>query len=188
MVVLTDLRNRGVADVFFVVCDGLKGLPNSVNTVWPMSTVQMCIIHLVRGSFRYASRKYWDELSKDLLPIYTAKGADATAAALETWEDEGVSGYPAMIRLCATPGATSRSATSFARPRHRDFERPISQGGQGLRTLPDRTGRDEVPVPGHQVPGPERYRSNTVGRTVETSPERVRHHLRRPHARGRGSI
>ena len=70
MAVLTELKNRGVSDVFFVVCDGLKGLPNSVNTIWPMATVQTCIIHLIRGSFRYASRKYWDELSKDLKPIY----------------------------------------------------------------------------------------------------------------------
>ena len=70
MAVLTELKNRGVSDVFFVVCDGLKGLPNSVNTIWPMVTVQTCIIHLIRGTFRYASRKYWDELSKDLKPIY----------------------------------------------------------------------------------------------------------------------
>jgi len=80
MAVLTDLKNRGVADVFFVLCDRLKGLPNSVNMVWPMATVQTCIIHLVRGSFRYASRKYWDELSKDLRPIYTATGPDAAVA------------------------------------------------------------------------------------------------------------
>ena len=59
MAVLTDLKNRGVGDVFFVVCDGLKGLPASVNTVWPDAIVQTCIIHLIRGSFRYASRKYW---------------------------------------------------------------------------------------------------------------------------------
>jgi transposase-like protein len=65
MAVLTELKNRGVTDVFFVVCDGLKGLPSSVNTIWPMATVQTCIIHLIRGSFRYASRKYWDELSRD---------------------------------------------------------------------------------------------------------------------------
>ncbi len=53
--VLTDLKNRGVGDVFFVVCDGLKGLPASVNTVWPEAIVQTCIIHLIRGSRRYAS-------------------------------------------------------------------------------------------------------------------------------------
>jgi putative transposase len=51
MAVLTELKNRGLRDVFFVVCDGLKGLPSSVNTVWPMATVQTCIIHLIRGSF-----------------------------------------------------------------------------------------------------------------------------------------
>jgi len=99
MAVLTDLKNRGVADVFFVVCDGLKGLPNSVNTVWPMAIVQTCIIHLIRGSFRYASRKYWDELSKDLRPIYTAVNADAAAGALDALDDKWGKRYPAMIRL-----------------------------------------------------------------------------------------
>jgi transposase-like protein len=99
MAVLTDLKNRGVADVFFVVCDGLKGLPNSVNTVWPMATVQTCIIHLIRGSFRYASRKYWQELSKDLKPIYQAHNADAAAAALDGLDEKWGKRYPAMIRL-----------------------------------------------------------------------------------------
>jgi len=99
MAVLTDLKNRGVADVFFVVCDGLKGLPNSVNTVWPMATVQTCIIHLIRGTFRFASRKYWDELSKDLKPIYQAVNADAAAAALDGLDQKWGQRYPAMIRL-----------------------------------------------------------------------------------------
>ena len=99
MAVLTELKNRGVTDVFFVVCDGLKGLPNSVNTIWPMATVQTCIIHLIRGSFRYASRKYWDELSRDLKPIYQGVNADAAAAALEGLEEKWGQRYPAMIRL-----------------------------------------------------------------------------------------
>jgi putative transposase len=92
MAVLTDLKNRGVADVFFVVCDGLKGLPNSVNTLWPMAIVQICIIHLIRGSFRFASRKYWDELSKDLKPIYQAVNADAAAGALDALDDKWANG------------------------------------------------------------------------------------------------
>jgi putative transposase len=50
MVVLTELRNRGIADVFFLVCDGLKGLPDSVNAVWPSTIVQTCLIHLIRNS------------------------------------------------------------------------------------------------------------------------------------------
>lgn len=88
-----------MGDVFFVVCDGLKGLPDSVNTVWPQATVQTCIIHLIRGSFRYASRKYWDELARDLKPIYTAPSAKAAAAALGAVEDKWGRRYPAIIRL-----------------------------------------------------------------------------------------
>lgn len=64
--VLTEIKNRGVADVCIVVCDGLKGLPESINTVWPQAIVQTCIIHLIRNTFRYASRKYWDQMSRDL--------------------------------------------------------------------------------------------------------------------------
>ena len=99
MAVLTELKNRGVRDVFFVVCDGLKGLPDSVNAVFPLAIVQTCIIHLIRGSFRYASRRYWDELSQDLKPIYQAVNADAAAAALDQLEDKWGARYPAMIRL-----------------------------------------------------------------------------------------
>jgi putative transposase len=99
LAVLTELKNRGVKDVFFVVCDGLKGLPDSVNAVFPLATVQTCIIHLIRGSFRYASRRYWEELSKDLKPIYQAVNAEAAARALDELEDKWGSRYPAMIRL-----------------------------------------------------------------------------------------
>lgn len=75
LAVLTDLRNRGVKDIFFLVCDGLKGLPDSVSAAFPLATVQTCIIHLIRNTFRYASRKYWDKISVDLKPIYTAASA-----------------------------------------------------------------------------------------------------------------
>ena len=99
LAVLTDVKNRGVADVFFVVCDGLKGLPDAVNTVWPLATVQACIIHLIRGSFRYASRHYWDWLAKDLKRIYTAPNAEAAAVALDELEQAWGSRYPAIIAL-----------------------------------------------------------------------------------------
>lgn len=99
LAVLTELKNRGVRDVFFVVCDGLKGLPDSVNAVFPRALVQTCIIHLIRGSFRYASRRYWDELAKDLKPIYQAVNADAAVRALDELEGKWGSRYPAMIRL-----------------------------------------------------------------------------------------
>jgi putative transposase len=82
-----------------VVCDGLKGLADSVNAVFPLATVQTCIIHLIRGSFRYAPRKYWDALAKDLTPIYTAATAEAAAGALDDLEEKWGRQYPAMIRL-----------------------------------------------------------------------------------------
>jgi putative transposase len=99
MVVLTERRNRGVADVFFLVCDGLKGLPDTVNAVWPATIVQTCLIHLIRNSFRFASRKYWDQLSRDLKPIYQALNAEAAAAALDDLHAKWGTRYPAIIRL-----------------------------------------------------------------------------------------
>jgi putative transposase len=64
MSVLTDLRNRGVKDTFFVVCDGLKGLPEVVGNVWPMTTVQTCVIHLIRNTFRLASKRRQADLHR----------------------------------------------------------------------------------------------------------------------------
>ena len=55
--VLTEIKNRGVADVCMVVCDGLKGLPDAIAATWPQTVTQTCIVHLLRNSFRYASRK-----------------------------------------------------------------------------------------------------------------------------------
>src|SRR3954451_11980700 len=69
--VLTELKNRGVQDVCIAVCDGLKSLPEAITTVWELATVQACIIHLIRNTFRFASRKYWDQISHDLRPVYT---------------------------------------------------------------------------------------------------------------------
>jgi transposase-like protein len=77
MAVLTDLRNRGIKDVFFLVCDGLKGLPDVVVNVWPQTIVQTCIIHLIRNTFRLASKRDRDALKRDLKPVYTAVNAVA---------------------------------------------------------------------------------------------------------------
>jgi len=99
MAVLTDIRNRGVKDVFFLVCDGLKGLPEVVANVWPQTTVQTCIIHLIRGSFRLSSRKYWDELKRDLRPIYTAVNANAARAAFDDMAEKWGARYPAIVKL-----------------------------------------------------------------------------------------
>jgi putative transposase len=99
MSVLIDLKNRGVRDVFFVVCDGLKGLPDTVEAVWPDAIVQTCIIHLIRNTFRLTSRADADAIKRDIKPIYTAVNADAALAALDDLDEKWGTKYRAMIRL-----------------------------------------------------------------------------------------
>jgi putative transposase len=99
MSVLVDLKNRGVGDVFFLVCDGLKGLPEVVAHVWPQTIVQTCIVHLIRNTFRLASRKDWDAVKHDIKPIYTAPNPDAALVALDEFTEKWGTKYGAMIRL-----------------------------------------------------------------------------------------
>jgi putative transposase len=99
MSVLTDIRNRGVKDVFFLVCDGLKGLPEVVANVWPLTTVQTCIIHLIRNTFRLASKRDWDALKRHVKPVYTAVNATAARTALDELAEAWGKRYPAVIRL-----------------------------------------------------------------------------------------
>ena len=99
MSVLTDLKNRGIRDVFFLVCDGLKGLPEVVGNVWPQAIVQTCIVHLIRNTFRLASKRDWDPLRRDVKPICTAVNAGAARAALDELTEKWGQRYPAIIRL-----------------------------------------------------------------------------------------
>jgi putative transposase len=97
--VLTEVKNRGVEDVCIAVCDGLKGLPDAIGTVWPLTTVQACIIHLIRNTFRYASRRDWEAISKDLRPVYTAPTEAAAAARFDEFAQAWGGQYPAIIKL-----------------------------------------------------------------------------------------
>jgi transposase-like protein len=97
--VLTELKNRGVQDVCIAVCDGLKALPDAINTVWELAVVQACIIHLIRNTFRFASRKYWDQIAHDLRPVYTAPTEAEALARFEEFEEKWGTPYPAISRL-----------------------------------------------------------------------------------------
>ena len=97
--VLTEIKNRGVTDTFFLVCDGLRGLPDAVEVVWPKATVQTCILHLIRNTFRYASKKYWDELKRDVKPIYTAPSLEAAELARDAMFEKWGKRYPAIQGL-----------------------------------------------------------------------------------------
>lgn len=80
--VCTELRNRGVRDVLIVCCDGLPGLPDAIETVWPKSTVQTCTVHLIRAAMRYVSYADRKKFAVALRPVYTAPTADAAQDAL----------------------------------------------------------------------------------------------------------
>jgi putative transposase len=97
--VLTELKNRGVADVLMLVCDGLKGLPEAVETVWPRTIVQTCVVHLLRNSLRYAARQDWDKIAKALKPVYTAPTEDAATERFMEFADAWGKKYPAIVKL-----------------------------------------------------------------------------------------
>lgn len=77
MHILTEIKNRGVNDVLVLVCDGLKGVPEAVETVWPKTIVHTCVIHLLRNSFRSAARQDWGKTAKLRKPISTAPTEEA---------------------------------------------------------------------------------------------------------------
>lgn len=97
--VLTELKNRGVEDVLIVCCDGLKGLPEAIEATWPQATVQTCVIHLLRASFRYAAWNTRKKVSAGLRPIYTAPTVDAAEKALADFENGIGKQYPAIVKL-----------------------------------------------------------------------------------------
>jgi putative transposase len=88
MQVLTDLKQRGVQDILIACVDGLKGFPEAIEAIFPATTVQTCIVHLIRHSLRYVPRQQYEKVAKDLRPIYTAVDADAALHALEAFEEK----------------------------------------------------------------------------------------------------
>jgi len=97
--VLTEIKNRGVEDVLIVVCDGLKGLPESIAATWPQAITQTSVLHLVRNTFRLAGRQHWDPIAKALRPIYTAPTEAAARERLSEFNATWGERYPAIIRL-----------------------------------------------------------------------------------------
>ncbi|SDD80783.1 Transposase (or an inactivated derivative) [Actinokineospora iranica] len=103
--VLTELCNRGVADVLMLVCDGLTGLPDAATTVWPRTVVQTCVVHLLLNSFRYAPRQDWAQVAKALKPVYTAPTEAAASERFTEFTTTWGTRYPAIIRLWDTAWA-----------------------------------------------------------------------------------
>ena len=161
MSVLTDLRNRGIKDVFFVVCDGLKGLPDVVTNVWPQAIVQTCIVHLIRNTFRLTSKRDWDAMKRDVkLDLHRGQRRRGPRRPGRAGREMGqaVRGRDPALgeRLGAVhpvPGLRRRDPHGdLLHQRDRVAQRPLPAGRQGPGALPDRAGRDQVPLPRHPVP------------------------------------
>ena len=176
-----------------LVCDGLKGLPDAVSAVWEKTVVQTCIVHLLRNSFKYASKRDWAEIAKDLKPVYTAASETAALDAFAEFSGKWEKRYPAIIRLWENAWAEFVPFLRFDNEirtdhlhdkRDRVDQRPAAPRGERPRPLPDRAGRPEVPVPRPDEPGPDGQGPPAVVQPVEGRPERLRHHLRRPPQRG----
>jgi transposase-like protein len=95
---LTELRNRGLTDVLITCCDGLKGLPESIRATWPNTTVQTCVVHMVRNALTYASKKDWQPITRAMRDIYTAPTVTAAEARFAEFSDQWAQRYPAMIQ------------------------------------------------------------------------------------------
>ena len=103
MQVLTELKQRGVADVLFFCVDGLAGFPQAIEATFPHSTVQTCVVHQVRNSLKFVSYKDRKQVAADLRRIYTAANVDHAADELEAFAAK--SGVPQLVGIFARPGS-----------------------------------------------------------------------------------
>src|SRR6266511_3213273 len=98
MQVLSELKQRGVRDILICCVDGLKGFPEAIEAIFPATTVQTCIVHLIRHSLKYVPRREREQVARGLKPIYTAVDAGAAQAALEAFDDKWGSRFPVITQ------------------------------------------------------------------------------------------
>jgi len=94
--VFTELQSRGVEDCYVACVDGLKGLPEAIETIYPQTQVQLCIVHKVRNSLRYVPWKERKAVAKDLRAIYAAPTREAAEVALQQFSERWDDRYPAI--------------------------------------------------------------------------------------------
>ena len=98
MQVLSELKHRGVSDILICCVDGLKGFPEAIEAIFPQTTVQTCIVHLIRHSLKYVPRRERERVARDLKPIYTAADADAAQQALEAFDEQWGKRFPVITQ------------------------------------------------------------------------------------------
>jgi len=98
MGILNELKNRGVQDILIAAVDGLSGFPDAINSVFPKTEVQLCIVHMIRNSVKFVPYKDRKAVTTDLKEIYLAPSADAAATALEQFAEKWDRKYPAISK------------------------------------------------------------------------------------------
>jgi putative transposase len=98
MQVVTELKNRGVQDIFIACVDGLKGFPEAIEAIYPNTQIQLCIVHLVRHSLFYVSHKDRKEIATDLKSIYQAPTLEEADHQLEKFADKWNAAYPMVVK------------------------------------------------------------------------------------------
>ena len=96
--VLTDLKNRGVKDILIASVDGLKGFPDAIQSVYPETEIQLCIVHQIRNSLKYVAWKDYRIFLRDLKQVYRAPSKDLAEKRLDDLEEKWGSKYPIVIR------------------------------------------------------------------------------------------
>ena len=99
LLVLTELNNRGVKDVFVVCVDGLTGFPDAIQTVFPKAEVQLCVVHMMRNSLNYASWKQRRAVAADLKPIYQASTVEEAELRLDEFSAKWDGTYPTISQM-----------------------------------------------------------------------------------------
>jgi transposase-like protein len=115
MKVFNDLKTRGVGDILIAVTDGLKGMPEALGAVFPQTTLQTCIVHLIRNSLDFANWKERKALAAAIKPVYTAVSAEAAEAELDAFE-QGAWGQKFPTVVAAWRRAWDRVIPFFAFP------------------------------------------------------------------------
>lgn len=100
--VMTQLKNRGVKDIFIACVDGLKGFPEAIEAVFPKTQVQLCVVHLIRNALAYVSEKDRKEVAGDMKAIYRAVSAEAAEFELECFAEKWGRKYPMTVQVWRT--------------------------------------------------------------------------------------
>jgi putative transposase len=113
--VITELKNRGIADIFVICCDGLKGFPEAIEAVFPQTIVQTCIVHLIRNSTRFVAWINRKALIGDLRRVYAAETEEAALTALSEFEKKWGERYPMVAQSWRSNWERVRPFFAFAR-------------------------------------------------------------------------